>query len=606
MSEFVKERSTVALKENAALTMSQAEIDTYFTEVIVPNYEHDRAGGDTRDYGKLVTEVVVPDYGLTREHADSGEQHEPKEKLSLRKRIGKKIGAAALEAYLYISGHRREHDVRLSSKRKVGAAALALTGLAAVSAYAAHKSGIGFDTVVDTFNNAPLHDADVATQAQVYNLAPEHTTNLLVGGRGDGSSGGLNSIVNGAPGFDAAHTVRVEYPAEIAPMPGDTHTLNESSEIAAQQVYDHLKQNGNDKTHLVMYSQGTQGGMEGLVRYVEENGGTLPPNIEVTVMASPNTPGSGVFHDDLVKQFTPLFENMGIDMRDADLPDGTKGVTFIANQNDLFANSGEGRNILRKAANAADFIGGGDGHAMTGFDDPSRHIVNEIDGNTYITIKPEGTQNPILRLAEMHGAYVSPEADKAFEAWMPAGEIGKVAPAVDVDYAIDTSADAIRRVLDDNHVAYDPAHFEIVKNLPIGQEIQKGVNDLLNLNVTPSAPEVPTTSAAPVEVASAPAPAPALEFVQPAPVYEQPVQTYVEPVYQASEPAYVAPQPVYEAPVSAYVAPAEQVTEAVNNFSTAAQDVANTWAPGNQQIQNDIQNVTDQVNGFMNQFGLTQ
>lgn len=499
----------------------------------------------------------------TSEHEVLEQPTESNERLSLRQRAAKKLGSYATETKIAfnISGgnpfslahygakkasdkllsYRKgsEHSKRPVSKVKTALASTALLGVAGAGAYAAYKSGIDHDTIVDAFDNAPVVETDYTHDVLTYNLSPEHTTNLIVGGRGDTDGNGLHGLVHGASGFEAAHTVKVDYPAEIAPMPGDTLTLNESSEIAAQKVYDHLTQNGTDKTHLVVYSQGTQGGMEGLARYVAENGGTLPPNIEVTVMASPNTPGSGVFHDDIVKQFTPLFENLGIDMRDADLPDGAKGVTFIAGQNDLFANSGEGRNVLRKLGNAADFIGGGDGHSMDGFNDPSRHIVNEVDGNTYVTIKPEGTQNPILRLAEMHGAAVSPEADRAFEAWMPAGEVGKVAPAVNVDHALDTSADAIRRVLDDNHIAYDPTHFEIVKNLPIGQEIQQGVNDLLNLNFTPSAPDVPALAQAPAvsEVPAVAQPVLAPEIVPPAPA-----------------PATIVPQPV------------EQIQQTVNNF----------------------------------------
>ena len=483
-----------------------------------------------------------------------------------------------------------------NEKRKTVASigALALLGGAGVVAY---KMGHDHASFADTLSSmAPNHprtlegvNLDPATYQ--WNLDPAHTTNLVIGGRGDGTGLGLNNVVGKSPSpdFAAARTEFVEYSAQIAPMPGDTETLNQSVAPGARQVVEAIENSGNGQIHIIGHSQGTQVALRGVAEYMDAHNGMLPPNVKVTIIDSPNTPGSGVFHDEFIKEFKSVFDAAGIDMRAADLPDGTKGVTFIGGRKDFVANSGPGRNIFRKIGNLADFGLGGDGHAVQGFDDPSRHIVNEIDGNTYITVKPVGTQNPFLRLAEQHGMHVSPEADKAFEEWMPAGEVGKVAPEVNVNNAVDASADAVRRVLDDNHIAYDPAHFDLVKNLPIPQQVQDGVNQLLQ-------PEAWVNNAPAQEAVTNYTP----------PVQAAPAQEYVAPVQE-----YVAPVQEYVAPVQDYVAPIEQQVEAVfqnvpteqvQQFTGAVNqgfDQANAVAaavPGGQEA---VQNAQDQFNNLL-------
>lgn len=412
-------------------------------------------------------------------------------------------------------------------------------------------------------------------------------TDIYIGGMGDGESGFLHQAL-AAQGEQAGKTVPIHYPAEIAPISGDS-TFDESIAAGVDAAYNAIQaelQQGN-AVDLKGYSQGTVVMHGALERIAEENGGTLPDSISATFFASPNTPNTGLYESDLFELAEPVLQPLGVTADKSPLPPGSETAAMTT---DVVANSAN-RPLATQISQAIGYAFG-DGHRMPTAEDladPTRTTTHVVDGVTIHSVKPEGIQTAALRAAQQNGFYVSEAADRLGQAVAPQGEVGGPAPVVDPNEVIRAGA----AFLDDTariHGLADP-HLE---------EAAKGIN----LNVPPAAPtlppvELPAVDPAPIVTPEVPVAPPEIQTAindvtaavnnlvesappPPSPVAEMPI---IEPPVVPEVIPEPAPLPVIEPPVVP-----EFVPPVIPEITPAPEFVPPP----------EVQQITDQVNGFLN------
>lgn len=550
----------LVVSENRAVDAPQAWIDDEFYKVIVPNYE-------------VSYKDEAAENAAEPEASDQGES--TSEKLSFRKRVAKKLGAFATEIKIALAaGMAYERENSTPTKRKVGAAALVLTGLAAAGAFAAHKSGLDHTTLLSAYQNADM-------QPDTFGVSETVNSKILTPGMGDGTGQGIANQLRGTYyAGDKPHVI--QYPASAAPLSG-TETFDQSIEKGSDALYNAIKERLDQgyNVDVTAYSQGTVVQKDAMDRIIADNGGVVPEGLNATYLASPNV-STGLYNNSIFQMVEPALNQLGANLDHTPLHEGAH---VIARETDVVSNSAD--RPWTTALSQAVGYAAGDGHALTAEDiaDTSRHFTHTTpDGVTITSVRPEGTQTAALRAAEMNGFLVTPEADAFGQAIAPQGHVGMPNPNINGDEVIRTGAalidDSVRRagMADPN---LSQAANDWVNHAP--EPVKQAVNDTLNAVFNP----------------------------QPAPAAPEPSPAYVAPVVEAPTPMYepapvYTPEPAYQAPVPAYTAPAEQAASTINAVSDAAQSAANTWAPGNTQIQNDIQNLTDQAQGLASQFGLVR
>ena len=568
MKTMAREQVTTTLQDGVregVQAIPQSVIDDEFYNVIVPNYDI--------DYGDETS------LNAAESRAEQAEEGEVVEKRSWRKRISNKLGALATEVKIAWSSAgmasefgRDENDPR-RSKVKIALAGTALAGLTAAGAYAAHKSGIDHTTFTSAFDTA-----DLPSPAFDLNIDEAVNSKIITGGMTDGTAEGINKQLQGTYFVDE-QTHRIQYPASAAPLTG-TESFDQSIEKGSDALYHAIKErlsSGYD-VDVTAYSQGTVVQKDAVDRLIAENGGVVPEGLKATYLASPNLP-TGLYNNSVFKSVEPVLNQLGANLDHTPLHEGAH---VYARETDVVSNSAD--RPWTTALSQAVGYAAGDGHALTAEDiaDTSRHFTHTTpDGVTITSIRPEGTQTAALRAAEMNGFLVTPEADAFGQAIAPQGKVGLANPNINGNDVIRTGAalidDSARRAgLADPNLTRAANDFVNYAPEPVRQAVNDTINKVFNPQSAPAAP----------------APAPEV------------AQAYVAPAVEVPAPA--APAPV-EAPVYTPPAPAPQpIVETINSASTAAQQAANTWAPGNQQIQNDIQNFTNQAHGLASQFGLVR
>lgn len=303
-------------------------------------------------------------------------------------------------------------------------------------------------------------------------------TQILIGGRGMPDGDAMRPVANGL-GLHANKTIGIDYPAGIKTWvtPEDTHTLDESSKIGADKIYAAYQANKHGTVELVGYSEGTQPLEDALDRIAQENGGRLPDNISVKIIASPNTENSGVFNDPKAKFLKPLFDANGATM-DRPIPQG-KNVKVIAMNTDFWANAGNRppSTMISQAIGLAS-----DGHRAPSAD--LRHTSRVVNGVTYETYYHNGTQNAALRTAEAHGFKVTKKADEFASALAPTGELGEENVRVNAADVLRTGSAAAEEAMTLNGI--NPQHAkiasDIIANIPPApvQQVFNAVQDIPN------------------------------------------------------------------------------------------------------------------------------
>lgn len=572
MNTTERKQATTTLQDGLradAKNIPQSLIDDEFYGVIVPNYDI--------DYGDESTASAVEAPAATIE------------KQSLRQRVSRKLGtfATATKDAWNAGGHTevirtgfRAATSRLESnkakneqskshinKTKAALAATALAGLTVAGAYAAHKSGIDHATLASAFNN-------VDTPTNVFETGVNEAVNseIITGGMGDPNAEGIYNQLQGTYFVDE-QPLRIQYPASAAPLTG-AETFDQSIDKGSDALYNAIKDrlSSGYEVDVTAYSQGTVVQKDAIDRLIAENGGVLPEGVNATYLASPNLP-TGLYNNSIFQAVEPVLNQLGANLDHTPLHEGAH---VYARETDVVSNSAD--RPWTTALSQAVGYAAGDGHALTAADiaDTSRQFTHTTpDGVTITSIRPEGTQTAALRAAEMNGFLVTQEADAFGQAIAPQGTVGLANPNINGDEVIRTGAalidDSARRAGLANPNLSQAAHDWVTYTPePVRQAVNDTINSVFNPQSAPVAPEV--------------------------------AQPYVAPVIEA--PVYTPPAPV-EAPV--YAPPAtEQVVATIDSASVAAQQAANTWAPGNQQLQNDIANVTNQVHGLANQFGLVR
>ena len=242
-------------------------------------------------------------------------------------------------------------------------------------------------------------------------------TRYLVGGHLDDSGHGMEGVMNNLQGHGANNTVRIEYPADIAPIPGDSQTLDQSSQVASDKLYNAYKNSNGKSVEFIGYSEGTQGVQDAANRIAAENGGTLPSNVKVTLIATPNAANTGFFNSPYAQVAEPLLNSAGINI-DRPIP---KGAEVIAMDTDFWANSGD----KPITTTISQLIGlAGDGHRPPSSD--LNYTTNVVDGVTYKTYyHDQGPQTAALRVLDQQTDIpVTPAMDELGQAIAPQGEVG--------------------------------------------------------------------------------------------------------------------------------------------------------------------------------------
>lgn len=242
---------------------------------------------------------------------------------------------------------------------------------------------------------------------------------IPVGGHTQGlanESGYTQSLVDAGIINPNSDNVRpVDWSAQMAPVSGDTMRMDASDAEGAQQIfnrYTEAKNNGSP-VKIVAFSQGTEATARALNMIAEQNGGTVPDNVEVILIGSPSginglgaNPGAAVAN--------PFLSALGMETN-VPIPPGAH-VTVRTDIADVFGNGGN--QSLTKLAEMAV----GPGHRVIG---PENGILisREVrDGVTYeVWGDKDGINDPLMRALRDQGAYITPEADRLMGAVLPYG-----------------------------------------------------------------------------------------------------------------------------------------------------------------------------------------
>lgn len=378
---------------------------------------------------------------------------------------------------------------------------------------------------------------------------PTSGTDIMIGGHMDGQSRGIDAMYGGAL-KDNPNKVLIDYPAGMAPIPGGTATWNESIKAGAGNIVDEALASGNPgDVHIFGHSEGSTAAIEAANQL-----GDMGYDPELTITGSPDTGVSGFFYDPLAQAGKPLFDSLDIDTAPKDIPSGS---TVYGKPGDFWANSG-GRAPQTQAGQVlGTFFGGTHAYSPEELTNPANTSFVGDDGVEYVTVKDD--LSGYGHAAQANGFAWSPQAENFVDSIAPEGEIGKPAPAIDMNKAIQTGT----------NLAVDS----------INQALPEGVPQLAEIPVvdTPPAP------------APAPPPPPAPAPAAPAPPAPAPMPA------PAPAPAPI-PAPV-SIPAPAEIAP--QVNNTINDVAGQVQDVVGHNTP-EAQIVDDIANqANDLVNSFL-------
>ncbi len=422
-------------------------------------------------------------------------------------------------------------------------------------------------------------------------LTAHAKTGILNGGRGDTGSGWLNNMTPGFGGHD--NRVLINSPAQIAPVPGDTVTLNESARIGAEGTYNAVKAAGGRPVEIVGFSEGTQGAAIAANRLAAENGGVTPSNVDVALIGGPNNANSGFFNNPLVKATSPIFDAFGIDTKAGEIP---AGAVSYGKPGDFWANGGSLNPVSELGKGLGTAFGGTHGYSTAELMNPLNTSFVGEDGVTYVTV-----HDPLSgygHAAQANGMLWSPEAERFVDAIGPEGEIGKSAPQPNLIGAVSAAADLAESTAKFYNIPLDIPNipdFQIpaplpVENAPAGNGLAGQVQNFVEQFNVPAP--------APVEAAPVPAPMP-----NPVEQWTAPVQDFVEQ-WTTPTPAEVAAEPAYVPPVF------EQVEQVFDNFvpeTPAAQPVAPVFEQASQVVNdfatnNNLGNLQSQANDVFGQF----
>ncbi|MFZ1361123.1 MAG: hypothetical protein WAS27_03820 [Candidatus Saccharimonadales bacterium] len=229
--------------------------------------------------------------------------------------------------------------------------------------------GLRMEHAVEAMNYVPSGDIPTMTDLSFTQVSD---TRYIVGGHLDRTGQGLTQQLQDVSGHGANRSVAINYPAEISPYPGDTHTLDESSKVASDTIVANYRKNKHETIEIVAHSEGTQGAIDAANRIKAEGG-----NVKLTLIAPPNGE-SGFFNTPYAKAASPVLQQAGI-TTDRQVPKGTR---IIAYDTDFWANS----NDKAITTQLSQLIGlAGDSHNVPV--DSQSHItsVKTVDGITYET-----------------------------------------------------------------------------------------------------------------------------------------------------------------------------------------------------------------------------
>lgn len=370
---------------NNSFDLTDAEVDARFDALV------------EREYPTETPEVDIEDI---EEPSDSDGEIQEKNRLArLRGRLGRVAIRAQMRVYDAVEGisnhfkrrseerqekyERHEDDGRFTRARKfLGRNAVKIAGGTLAGVAATGYGALIAKGFIDSsaHHNLPVSHQEFTTVADV---------NVVTSGHTDGNGAtGLMPVIKGSS-LNAGQNIGIHYPAEIAPIPGETHTLEQSSQIALEQIMEQVNNNQGKNINLIGYSEGSIATLRAAKQIADANGGQLPGNIKVTILGSPLQPGTGYFNSEQAQAVAPILEQFGINVSKGQVPTDMNGVHFYGNYADIWANGNANGGSLGSLLDRGIGTGFGRTHEYTPADlaDTSRQTtVRASDGSLITTI----------------------------------------------------------------------------------------------------------------------------------------------------------------------------------------------------------------------------
>lgn len=349
-----------------------------------------------------------------------------------------------------------ENDSRFTRVKKFigrnGMRAVAMaTGAATYGAFIALKIDHAVDSMND-INNLAQQSIDIQNTA--------YGTRYIIGGRGQGDGEGLARAIDmsGAPRADK--TVPIRYPAEMAPLPGDKLTLDQSSQIVSDRLYAEYQRQNGKPMEVGAHSLGTVGTIDFLNR-IKDKDGNLPPNVKAVLYAPEQVPVTGLTENPIAKAGSPILDALGYKKLHQEIPAGT---IVVAKDTDVISNSAN-KPLTTTASQAIGYMFG-DGHNVPLKEDPVKGVV-KIDGVTYVTHgHAKGPQTAALRVAERSGILVTRGMDEFGQAIAPQGLVGQ-STHIDPNKVVKAGSNLIKEGLNDRGIKqFDPVLDQISRGVP--------------------------------------------------------------------------------------------------------------------------------------------
>lgn len=199
---------------------------------------------------------------------------------------------------------------------------------------------------------------------------------MIISGRTDGGGGAMYNTLENQHDIGGAVMV-AQYSGQMAPLPGDTESTEQSIQPAIQQSLDAYYNTPSDKMFtMIAFSEGNFAGNEVANQVIANNGGVKPANFQYFAIASPLGP-TGAANSVYAQAVGPILEGpMGIPLNQTPAPD----TIYISNRNDPIGN------LANQSAVAAALMGMdfGNAHnpAKEGLNMPCVTVRHDADGST--------------------------------------------------------------------------------------------------------------------------------------------------------------------------------------------------------------------------------
>lgn len=291
-----------------------------------------------------------------------------------------------------------------------------------------HRAGDALDSVGSTMSRAISGPREVTSgegngvdmAASTINLTPvQHELKprvYVMGGhtQGDPNQGFKQMLMDAGVVNEGDNIHDVHWQAEMG-MPGESINMIEADELGGDQIVDIVRDSGGEKIQIVLFSQSTQAGFNGLNEAHAQ--GVDLSNVEVIAIGGPSG-SDGLGANPNIGISRPFLTAGGLEI-DQPLPPGVK-LTVRTDIADVFGHGGR-QSLLTLAAMAV-----GPGHLPVGPENSiliSRRVEN---GVTYEVWGPkDGINNPVTRMLKAQGMHITPEAEALANAAVPITMFGQ-------------------------------------------------------------------------------------------------------------------------------------------------------------------------------------